>query len=73
VNFSIEDHSISGGPNDPACCNDNLSENEVTEISSCLTNHVQRFQRGIPGDVERTPAGSTERAREKEMKEARDD
>jgi hypothetical protein len=31
VIFSIKDHSISGGPNDPACRNDNLSENEVTE------------------------------------------
>jgi hypothetical protein len=48
VCFCIKDNSIAGGPNDPASCNDNLSEDRIIEVYSCLADHIQRFKRSVP-------------------------
>jgi hypothetical protein len=67
VCFCIKDNSIAGGPNDPASCNDNLFEDRIIEVYSCLADHIQRFKRSVPENIEIIPASNTKRACEKKM------
>lgn len=65
--FGIKNHSISSGPNHPASSNDNFSEDAAIKINSCLANHIQRLKIYVPGNVDRVPTSSTERAGEEEV------